>query len=173
LAPSEIRIGLIGTPQTIEGVKDWLEVCRTGIRGKQSNKPNLYPDFPGFNKDSPFACDSVITEKLERPINPRQFNDLIRSYSRDGAARLAVDWFIAECLFLQDKAPVDLFVCAPPAELLEFLDTGFIAEDETEAETVEEAEHARLIAGLRQASHELVSLRNQQLSRLLRGTRQG
>lgn len=129
LAPSEIRVGLIGTPQTIQGLKDWLELCRVGLPAKASRKPHLFPAFPGFNKESCFACDLVVTEKLERPINPRQFNELIQSKSRDDAARLAVDLFIAECQFLQDKAPVDVFVCAPPAELMEFLDAGVVAED--------------------------------------------
>ena len=129
LAPSEIRIGLIGTPQTIQGLKDWLELCRVGLPAKASKKPHLFPAFPGFNKESCFACDLVVTEKLERPINPRQFNELIQAKSRDDAARQAVDLFIAECQFLQDKAPVDVFVCAPPAELMEFLDAGVVAED--------------------------------------------
>jgi len=129
LAPSEIRIGLVGTPETIQGVKDWLQVCRNGLPGKDSRKPHLYPDFPGFSKESCFACDTVIAEKLERPINPRQFNELLKSHSREEAAKLAVEWFIAECQFLQDKAPVDVFVCAPPAELFDFLDTGLIAAD--------------------------------------------
>jgi len=34
LAPLEIRVGLIGTPQTIQGVKDWLEICRAGVPGR-------------------------------------------------------------------------------------------------------------------------------------------
>ena len=36
LAPSEIRVGLIGTAETIQGVKDWLELCRAGLPAKQS-----------------------------------------------------------------------------------------------------------------------------------------
>jgi hypothetical protein len=136
LAPTEIRVGLIGTPETIQGVKDWLEHCRTGLPARLSKKPNLFPAFPGFSKDSCFACDIVITDRLERAINPRQFNDLIKNKPRDEAARQAVDWFIAECQFLQDKAPVDVFVCAPPAEFMEFLDARLIekAPDEEEAE---------------------------------------
>src|ERR1051325_1368931 len=144
LAPSEIRVGLIGTAETIQGVKDWLELCRAGLPAKQSKKPNLFPAFPGFSKDSCFACDLVITDRSERAINPRHFNDLIRNKSRDEAAKQAVDAFVTECQFLQDKAPVDVFVCAPPAELMEFLDTGFVQEtanaQEAEAEEAENEE---------------------------------
>jgi hypothetical protein len=129
LAPSEIRVGLIGTPHTIQGVKDWLTLCRGGIRARASPKPHLFPEFPGFDKDSPFACDCIVTEKLERPINPRQLNELLQDHTREDAATKAVELFIGECLFLQDKAPVDVFVCAPPAELMEFLDTGLVVED--------------------------------------------
>jgi hypothetical protein len=111
-------------------VKDWLAICRNGLPARESQKPHLFPAFPGFNKDTCFRCESVITEKLERPINPRQFNDLIRSKARDEVARSVVDWFISECQFLQEKAPMDVFVCAPPSELFEFLDIGQIADGE-------------------------------------------
>src|SRR6266850_867823 len=37
--PSEIRLGFVGTPTTIQGVKDWLDRCRKGIPAKESRKP--------------------------------------------------------------------------------------------------------------------------------------
>src|SRR6266403_3772704 len=67
----------------------------------------------------------------------------------------------------------DAIALAYISQLILTSQTAMARERAAQEETVEEAEHARLIAGLRQASHELVSLRNQQLSRLLRGTRQG
>src|SRR6266404_2286223 len=67
----------------------------------------------------------------------------------------------------------DAIAFAYISQLIFTSQTAMARERAAQEETVEEAEHARLIAGLRQASHELVSLRNQQLSRLLRGTRQG
>src|SRR6266446_787755 len=67
----------------------------------------------------------------------------------------------------------DAIALAYISQLIFTSQTAMARERAAQEETVEEAEHARLIAGLRQASHELVSLRNQQLSRLLRGTRQG
>ena len=67
----------------------------------------------------------------------------------------------------------DAIALAYISQLILTSQTAMARERAAEEEAVEKGEHDRLIAGLRQASHELVSLRNQQLSRLLRGTRQG
>jgi hypothetical protein len=54
LAPKQINIGIIGDTETVEGVRSWFEHTRREIAGKVSNQPNLFPRFPGYNKDSGF-----------------------------------------------------------------------------------------------------------------------
>src|SRR5436190_18387193 len=53
-APNRIRIGTVGSPETVEGTVRWLETCRQEIPAKESNQPNLFPRFPGFSADQGF-----------------------------------------------------------------------------------------------------------------------
>lgn len=120
LAPSTIRVGLIGTPATIEGAREWLERCRDGIDARDSRQPNLHPGFPGFSADSPFRAILAFDNRLERPIPQREFLAL----SKSGAVvEGAVELFMAEMTHVVEKAHVDVFICALPPALLELMGT--------------------------------------------------
>ena len=56
LAPKKIKLGIVGTRETIEGVVTWLEKCRSGISAKPSKLSNLFPHFPGFGEDIAALC---------------------------------------------------------------------------------------------------------------------
>lgn len=45
LAPKQMKLGIAGTPQTIEGLQTWFEKTRHGIEAKPSKQPNLFPRF--------------------------------------------------------------------------------------------------------------------------------
>ncbi|MBE7494525.1 MAG: hypothetical protein HS117_06245 [Verrucomicrobiaceae bacterium] len=124
LAPKEIRLGLVGTSVTIEGVKEWLANCRGGLAAKASKKPNLFPSFPGFGSETCFKCDWVSSEKLEASIHNREIEAIIKTCSRTEGIPKLVDLFIKEAQRLCEKGVVDVIVCAPPKELLEFVDEG-------------------------------------------------
>src|SRR6266508_908456 len=79
LAPRTIRVGLVGTPATIEGAREWLERCREGIDARDSRQPNLHPGFPGFSPESPFRATLVFDSTLERPVAQREFLGLAKS----------------------------------------------------------------------------------------------
>jgi hypothetical protein len=56
-APKEVRLGLIGTSETVEGTSRWIEKCSQGIGQKETNKPNLFPAFPPVTSTSSFCSD--------------------------------------------------------------------------------------------------------------------
>src|SRR5689334_5348608 len=112
----EIRLGIVGTPSTIQGVKEWMESSRKGVPAKDSKKPNLFPAFPGFGVDTCFHCDWLSTPKLERPISPRDINAILAKCSRGETATKMVDVFIEECRHLTENTKADVIVCAPPQE---------------------------------------------------------
>ena len=43
-----IRIGIVGTGETIAGFSKFLARAREGIPGKNSPRVNLFPPFPGL-----------------------------------------------------------------------------------------------------------------------------
>jgi hypothetical protein len=130
--PTEIRLGVVGTPSTIQGVRDWLDSCRKGVAPKESKKPNLFPAFPGFGVDTCFHCDWLSTPKLERPVSPREINEIISKCSREEAALKLVDAFFSECRYLTENTKADVIVCAPPQEMFEFLDAPLLDEEDAE-----------------------------------------
>src|SRR5436309_9320759 len=66
LAPTQIKVGIVGTPETIEGVQAWLERCRSEIPAKNSRQPNLFPSFPGFNPNTSFRASVIMDQQLQR-----------------------------------------------------------------------------------------------------------
>ena len=48
-APTQLRVGLVGTEETIATLRQWFDACKVGIAAKQSKLSNLFPPFPGFS----------------------------------------------------------------------------------------------------------------------------
>jgi len=67
-APTSLKVGIVGTDETISAMQAWLEKCRSGIPGKQSKLTNLYPPFPGFSSDSCFRSSLVFHDRWCSPI---------------------------------------------------------------------------------------------------------
>jgi len=115
-APRTIRVGLIGTPQTVEGVIEWLEKCKSEIPAKPSPRNHLFPRFPGFRRDVAFRADVACDSRSQREIPERQLNPLIER-RRYKALEEIVDIFLQEIRYLVESVTTDVIICAPPAAL--------------------------------------------------------
>lgn len=120
LAPKEIRLGIVGTTETVEGVRGWLERCRDGIEAKKSNQPNLFPRFPGYGPDTNLRAPVVSNSQVEKTIPQREFDELCKSKSASQAVSDAVELFFSELDELKDKN-VDVLMCALPMNLLNYM----------------------------------------------------
>lgn len=121
-APNPVRIGLVGTGETIDGVMSWLGKCSLGIPAKESRQPNLFPAFPGFTGESPFQSQLVVEDRWKRSIPQR----LLRSQSNGlpaGTATSMADLLLEEVSYLCEDTPVDVVVVAVPREVLD-IDLG-------------------------------------------------
>jgi len=119
LAPRDIRLGIVGTNQTIEGVASWLDKCRTGTPAKPSRQPYLFPRFPGFAADSPFHATLVMEPRLQRAISPREF-DKFRAYSSPNQIVVeAVQLLFAELEYLTENTAADVLLVSVPGVLLD------------------------------------------------------
>src|SRR5215472_8121120 len=74
-APKQINVGLVGTAQTIEGVKDWLAPCRNGVLAKPSKKPNLFPACEVYGLDSGNRDDCDSRPDLEVANTGREIDE--------------------------------------------------------------------------------------------------
>ena len=67
-APTQLRLGLIGTDETIGAIRQWFERCKVGIERKESKLVNLFPSFPGFTNDVAFRSSLVFHDRWCAPI---------------------------------------------------------------------------------------------------------
>lgn len=133
----EIKLGIIGTPETVEGVCRWLDRCRQPVEAKKSRRPNLFPHFPGFSRESEWDCSLVFDPTLQRTVSTRELAKLASRPPSPEVVEDAVELFLNECGELSDKAVAQVFVCAPPADLLDQLDAlEDDAEDDPERQVV-------------------------------------
>lgn len=122
LSPRQIKLGIVGTPQTVERLKGWFEKSRDGIEAKASNKPNLFPRFPGF--EVAFRSTLLLDQQLTRTIHQSVLEQLATKKKGSALVDEAVDIFLAEFQYLVENANPDVLVCALPSSLLEAMDGG-------------------------------------------------
>jgi len=121
LAPRQIAVGIVGTKETIEGVRDWLERCRSGIAAKASKQPHLFPRFPGFSDEAGFRCSVVMEDALCRDIPKNRFSDLGKLADLEERIRRAVEMFLDEIRYLAQNTAARVILCALPLELLKVM----------------------------------------------------
>src|SRR6266478_3800144 len=66
VAPSKINIGIIGSKDSVEGVRIWFERCKGENPANPIKKPNLIPTSPTFAKETP-ALNPVVRQDLAQP----------------------------------------------------------------------------------------------------------
>lgn len=117
-AGRKIRVGIVGSAASVEGLRDWLQRCRSPIEAKVSRQPNLFPPFPGFNAECAFHSELVFDASAERQMPAAQLATLKGIAVPDELKIEAVRMIVEEVRFLLEKKPPDVIVCAIPEEVL-------------------------------------------------------
>src|SRR5256885_4790115 len=107
-APNRIRIGVVGSPETVEGTVRWLETCRQEIPAKESNQPNLFPRFPGFSNDQGFRSTLVIEPQLQRSVAGRVFDEIVKLNENNRIVEEAVRIIHDEFQVLVESGKIDV-----------------------------------------------------------------
>jgi hypothetical protein len=127
-APKAINVGIVGTPETIEGAVAWFDECRQGITAKTSNQPFLFSDFPGFIADRNLHSCIFSSGNVQNSIPSRALK-LLKGAPNGKMVEQAVELFLTEIENLSTKN-VQVIVCAPPLSLLQLLKPRDRYEDE-------------------------------------------
>jgi hypothetical protein len=127
LRPSSIRAGVVGTNETLEGLAAWLERCRGLIEAKATNRPRLFPSFPGFNEETAFQSSLLLEQRLTRAIPNREIQSVVNAGRTGERIEAAVEVFAEETKFLAENTPAEVILCAVPLQLL----TAMIGEDDS------------------------------------------
>ncbi len=121
-APIQLRIGLVGTEETIAMVRQWFDICREGIAAKQSKLSNLFPPFPGFSGSSPFHASLVFHDRWSSAIRQREVEAVLAHTQGDQIVREAVAIFLEHAETLIEQGGPMALVCVPPRDLLAAVD---------------------------------------------------
>lgn len=122
IAPSQLRVGLVGTEETISGVQHWLERARSGIPRKETKLANLFPPFPGFSDQSCFGASLVFHERWYASIHRREIESVVVNAEPGRMVQDAVDLFLDYARDLTQQSGPLVLICAPPRELLAALE---------------------------------------------------
>jgi hypothetical protein len=126
--PRFIEVGIIGTNETIERLRDWLGECRNPRPGKESRLRNLFPDFPGFAGDTTFQAELVFDPALDRVLKIRELRAVIRE-NANTSRRNVCDVLINELSVLVESHRPDVVLIALPLEVLERVEPGAAGEE--------------------------------------------
>lgn len=137
-APSQLRVGIVGTEETIEGAQKWLERARSGISAKDSRLSNLFPPFPGFSENSCFRASLVFHERWLKPIHKREIESVITTGDLEHLVHDAVGLFIDHATDLTEPGGPMVIICAPPLELLAALESDVTDKPDPIEEEIDE-----------------------------------
>ena len=137
LAPKQINVGIVGTTETVDGVRQWLERCREGIAAKPNKQdpdkpnrqPNLFARFPGFSPDTGFRSLLVVQDSLCRTLLKSNLDNISVLRNRNERIARSVDLFMEEIRYLAENRPSPVIICAIPIALLEAMGPEEVNED--------------------------------------------
>ena len=114
-----VRIGVIGTTETADGLAQFIDRCKTGIEGKKSPLTNLYPPFPGIGNRNPFRCTFEVDSAARRAIPMRDIERIVAIPKQPEAVRAAAELFAEQAVsMLEGSSRPDVIVAALPVELI-------------------------------------------------------
>lgn len=117
-----IRLGIIGSANSVEDCLAWLTRCRSEIPAKESRYPNLFPRFPGFQPETGFFAEIDCDARMQRKIPTREFIRLIGQINHNEMLDAAVALFVTEAQYLVQETGVEVIACAVPPELIRLID---------------------------------------------------
>ena len=119
-APKRIRIGIVGSAETVEGTASWLESCKEGFEAKPSRQPNLFPCFPGLTFEEAFRCEFITSEDLQQVLASREIARLVAVPGQREMTRAVVDSIADEIGVLAERTvKPDVVLVALPIEIIQ------------------------------------------------------
>jgi hypothetical protein len=117
-SPEQIRVGVVGSAESVEGFTQWIAACRDGVEAKESKQPNLFPRFPGFGPEEMLHADLATDASLQRTLRDKDIQDLCARDDDNAVVREAATMFLEEVTALAEKGKANVLVCAVPFPLL-------------------------------------------------------
>jgi len=113
--PSTVRVGFVGSGQSIESAKSWITSCLSGVEGDSE-----HPEFPGFQEDRGFFSSLLMDDDWVERITQHEISAFSQRRLREERFACALEIVSDKIRLLseKDRAP-DYVVLAFPNELLQ------------------------------------------------------
>ena len=119
-APKRIKIGIVGSAETVEGTARWIESCRAGFEAKPSRQPNLFPVFPGLSFEETFRCEFITSDELQRVLPTREVARLAALPGQREMTKAVVESITDEIGVLAERTLTPhVILVALPIEIIE------------------------------------------------------
>src|SRR2546426_3848370 len=145
--PSEVRVGIIGNSVTLTLTRDVIKWLASSIPSREVNKW-LYPDYPGFNRNSRARCEFLTSPSWEYTVRETDIDAVVRISDSNKRIAAGVNLFVDgfRSIVTQDDKPT-VVICNLPLLLEEYCGNS----DKTRGAkrlkfTHEEKEHAQFLA---------------------------
>ena len=162
-APTQLRVGFVGTEDTIAAVREWLKRCHGPVSAKNSKLVNLFPEFPGFAPDTCFRSSLVFHDRWCSLIRQREIDSVLAH--GDEVVQQSAAIFVDRAEELVQQGGPMVLVCAPPRDLLAAVDErhrGRIDADELEID--ESSKPANLYQAPTVSFHDLLKAEGMRLA---------
>lgn len=125
-AINKIKLGIIGTGDTISLATNWLSRCRQMVHpGDSSVDPILFPSFPGMEEKAGFNCQLEFPQRLQEVLTPAELARCAKATEHDVAVDATVQVVRERLNALKDKdSPPDVVLIALPDEIRESAGAG-------------------------------------------------
>lgn len=112
--PESVRVGFIGTGESIDSALQWLESCSQGVAGDEKNYR-----FPGFKADRGFYTRLSFEDETVEKLTVKEMDGLRQPRTKRERFELTVDLLNDKLrLLAQRDRPPEYVVLALPAELV-------------------------------------------------------
>ena len=119
-----IRLGIIGSGETIGHTLEWIERSRSRIKGVPE-QPYLFPDFPGINSALPFSCEVDVKRNWQDTIAQSAVDRLLHIQDRQERVTEAAKLLSSHMRNLGEIEPrPDVVIVALPQEVVDYCATS-------------------------------------------------
>ena len=138
-APKQIRVGLVGTSESVDSVRAWFQKCEAGIEAKKSRLGNLFPPFPGFREDTAFRSQLVFHDRWTSTIRQRELDSLLQTPGSPTLVQDFVKLFIDHVNAARESGGPMVIVCAPPKDVLDAVDARVARKTDPQEQDLDES----------------------------------
>jgi len=114
---SSIRVGIIGSKETVNLARQWIEKCQNRISGKEENSL-LFQPFPGFT--TIFGCRLCVLNECIEIVTHDEIDSILRIRSFQQRVKSAAKLFLEKLSNFRGREPrPHVVICAFPQEIVD------------------------------------------------------